>query len=144
MSSFLDKVNTDKPAIYHILDGYLGDGIDGYNGEAVNAYLRVNKLDMIHKKDKTVQTVTLYDNFDITTILDDIRTNIVSIFNLNMKTLKGGHALSLLIYESNGTYHIFLINSGFGIDQFKSNQGRVIEDKMVPFDYFIIGDSETV
>jgi hypothetical protein len=145
MSSFLEKVITDKPAIYHILDGYLGDGIDGYTARKVNLYLKNNELDKIHKTDQTVQIVTLYDDeFNITKILSDLNTNIVSIFNLNMKTSEGDHAMSLLIYYNNDTYHIFLINSGFGIDQFESNQGRVKEGKMVPFDYFIISDQEIV
>jgi hypothetical protein len=72
------------------------------------------------------------------TISDDIKNNVVSIFNLNMETSEGGHALSLLIYYNDNTYHIFLINSGFGIDHFKSNKDRKDNKMLVPFDYFVI------
>ena len=136
MTTFLNKVKTDKPAIYHILDGFLAEGIDGYSQKFVNNYLRDNRLNDFSNGKKVI----LYNHIDIFSILDDIHKNDVSIFNIYMMTLKGGHALSLLIYYKNSEYHIFLINSGFGINQFESNKSRM-GDMMIPFDYYIINDN---
>jgi hypothetical protein len=54
MTSFVDSVNTDKPAIYHILDGFLGKGIDGYKAILVNKYLTDNNLNDINKADQVI------------------------------------------------------------------------------------------
>lgn len=140
MATFLDSVKYQKPTIYHILDGFLGEGIDGYNSKSVNIYLRANYLDRFSEGED--KKVFLLDDYDKNQVIDTIKSNRLSVFNLNMKTLKGGHALALLIYYDNSSYHIFLVNSGFGIDKFKSNKNN--KDKMIPFDYFVTNDETKV
>ena len=151
MSLFSDSVIIDKPAIYHILDGFLAEGIDGYTQSAVNNYLKNNQLNQFSNGEKVI----LYnkDDFDVTSdssiisILAEIKTNNVSIFNIHMKTLISGHALALLIYykkkDNTDEYHIFLTNSGFGIDHFESND-FIFGDMMIPFDYHLINDIKKV
>ena len=129
---FNKRFNTYRPAVYHILDGYLSSKSDGYESYKVDAYLKRIL------RDETVHFIEGIDNYILENNILTVTVTVINILTydldagkikLNFKngesyifycvTKQGlsSHAISVVIHykkeNDNDVYYIFIVNSGF-------------------------------